>query len=237
MTIEESGEVENTEQTGQGTEGDDPSWWIDENTPGTGERPDWLGEKFKSAADLAKSYRDLEKRVGMAPESYDFSKSQYLDPDYAPFQELQELAKQKRVPAEVMDKMLESVDKYFSEFTPDYTEEAKLLGEDAPARLKILDNWAKATLSEESVRELQSSLKTAGAIKALEELRAKTMSDATKVPNGNESTENGTTLDDMRNELSNNLEKYKTDSKYRADYQNRLNRVAAANSSFVDKNM
>lgn len=230
---------ENNEGTGEaveGTGGATPSWFIDEGVPGVGDRPAWLGEKFKSAADLAKSYQDLEKRVGTAPESYDFSKSQYIDGDYAPFQELQELAKQKRVPAEVMDKMLESVDKYMDEFKPDYAAEQAKLGENAKERLKTLDNWAKANLSESSFQALTDSIKSVDGILALEELRNKFMSDSTRVPNGNEDSESAASLDELNNDLLNNLEKYKTDEKWRKEYQAKLNK-ASGNSSFVDKNM
>src|SRR5580658_9792682 len=100
-----------------------PSWFIDEGIPGAGDRPAWLPEKFKSVADMAKSNAELEKRLGMAPDEYDFSKSRYLDPDYVPFEELKQIAKEKRVPQEVIDKMLESVDKYMDEFNIDQKEE------------------------------------------------------------------------------------------------------------------
>src|ERR1700676_124916 len=85
-----------------------PSWLIDEGLPGVGERPSWLNEKFKSVADLAKSYTELEKKVGTVPDEYDLSKSKFIDPAYAPIQDMLQLAKDKRVPKEVIDKMVES---------------------------------------------------------------------------------------------------------------------------------
>ncbi len=106
----------------------EPTWWLDEGIPGIGEKPSWLGDKFKTAADLAKSYSELEKRVGTAPDDYDFARSKSLDPDYVPFQEMLELAKQRRVPKDVMDKMIDSVDKYFDEFKTNEDEEFKKLG-------------------------------------------------------------------------------------------------------------
>lgn len=212
-----------------------PSWYMDEGIPGVGDRPTWLNEKFKTAADLAKSYHELEKKVGTAPEEYDLSKSRYIDPDYVPFQELATLARDKRVPKEVMDKMLDSVDKYMDEFAIDYTEEAKKLGDNAKERITTLDNWAKANLSDPSYKALTNNLKSADAVKALEELRGKMMSNNTTVPNGNDGGANNVaTIDDLKTELSANLEKYKTDPKYRDDLRARME-VAAKNSNFVDK--
>lgn len=223
------------ENNGMQNSGNEPSWWLDEKTPGVGDRPEWLGSKFKTAADLAKSYSELEKRVGVAPEKYDFSKSKYIDPEFQSFKELAEFAKGKRVPQEVMDKMLESVDMYLGEFTTDPSEELKKLGEDAPQRLQTLDNWVKANFTDEAYNALTTSIRTADGLKAMEEIRNKMMSNTTTVPNGNSTgTANTASMADLQEELNNNLTKYKTDPKYRADIQNRLAN-AAKQSSFVDK--
>lgn len=212
-----------------------PSWYIDEGIPGTGERPSWLNEKFKTAADLAKSYHELEKKVGTPPDEYDLSKSKYIDADYAPIQDFLKLAKDKRVPKDVIDMMGTAIDKYMDEFAIDYTEEAKKLGDNAGERLKTLDNWAKANLSQESFDALTSNIRNADGIKALEELRSKMMSGNTMVPSGNDNaTNNVASLDDLRNEICTNLEKYKTDERYRKDLQARLE-VAAKASNFIDK--
>ena len=214
-----------------------PTWFIDEGRPGEGERPQWLSDKFKTAADLGKSYAELEKKFGQVPDEYDISGSKFIDHEYAPFQEFLKLAKEKRVPKDVVDKMVDSFDKYMDEFTIDYEEEAKKLGADAPERLKVLDNWAKANLSEESYHALTSNLKNANAIKALEELRGKMMSNTVLVPGGNDAAStNVETLDDVRTDLNNNLTKYKTDVVYRKDIQGRLERASKnSNSNFIDK--
>jgi hypothetical protein len=214
-----------------------PSWFIDEGIPGVGDRPSWLSDKFKNAAELAKSYAELERKFGTAPEEYDFSKSKYIDPDYVPFQELQALGKEKRVPKDVMDKMVDSFDKYMDEFKIDYSEEIKSLGDNAKERLKTLDNWAQANLSKESYESLTANLKSASAIKALEELRSKMMSSSTMVPGGNENANtNVATLEDVKQELVNNLDKYKADPKYRKDLQSRME-IASKTSTLnvIDK--
>jgi hypothetical protein len=220
--------------TGEETQ-DQPKWYIDEGMAGSGDRPQWLPDKFKSAADLGKSYAELEKRVGTPPEEYDISNSKFLDQGYAPIQEFLALAKEKRVPKDVMDKMVDSLDKYMDQFTINYEEETKKLGENGKERLKTLDNWAKANLSQDSYTALTNNLKSANAIKALEELRSKMMSNNTVIPNGNDSnTTNVQTIAELQAEMGTNLTKYKTDPKYRADLQARI-AIAAKNSDYIDK--
>src|ERR1700760_1358244 len=90
-----------------------PSWWIDEKTPGVGARPDFLPEKYKTVADVVKAHKELEQRLGPAPNEYNFSKGEgWIEPDYEPFQHMADFAKQHHVPQAVMDKMLESVGLY-----------------------------------------------------------------------------------------------------------------------------
>ena len=217
-------------------ENETPSWFIDEGRPGAGDRPAWLNDKFKSAADLAKSYVELEKKFGVVPDEYDFSKSRYLDADYVPFQELKQIGKDKRVPQEFMDKMIDSVDKYMDEFKVDYSEELKKLGDNAQERITTVNNWAKANLSKDSYEALSSNLNSAESFKAIEELRGKIMSNSPQVPSGNEgATHNAASLNDIKMELSNNLGKYKSDEAYRKDLQRRLEVAAKNTPGYVDK--
>lgn len=212
-----------------------PKWFIDEGIPGIGERPSWLPDKYKTVADLARSNSELEKRYGTVPDKYDFDKSKFLDPDYVPFQELQEVAKERRVPQEFIDKMIESVDKYVDEFRTDTAEELKKLGDNAKERVITLDNWAKANLSREAYEGLTNSLSNAESIKALEELRGKMMSNTPQVPNNQGNVSGGQSLDDVKMELQNNLQKYKDDPKYRLDIQKRLEQAAKNVPGYVDK--
>ena len=213
-----------------------PSWYIEDGVPGVGNRPLWLPEKYKTVADLAKSNAELEKRLGTAPDEYDFSKSKYIDPDYEPFQDLKKVAKDKRVPQEVIDKMLESVDKYMDEFSTNPEEEFKKLGDNADNRLKTLDNWLKANSSKESYEAIVANNRNAESIKALEELRGKFMTNTTQVPSGTDANTNSSiSIPELQNELATNLEKYKTDPTYRKDLQTRIEIAAKNNSDYVDK--
>jgi len=209
------------------TERTEPSWWWDDNTPGNGDRPEYLPEKFKRVSDIAKAYKELEQRIGSAPSEYDLSKGEsWIEPDYEPFMEMAEYAKSRHVPQDVMDKMLESVGKYLDEFKTDPMVEIEKLGGDAKDRLKKLNNWARSNLSEQTFAVLSAHMKTADAIQALEEIRGKMMSSETRIPSNNESsTESSYNMDDWRSELNSNLDKYKTDKKFRDDMQRKLEMI------------
>lgn len=218
----ENSEGTNPEITGAGE--NSPAWHWDDNTPGSGERPSWLQPKFKSVAEAAKSFNELEKLKGAAPAQYDFSKAKdWIEPDYVPFQEMAEFAKSKHVPQEVMDKFLDSVGMYLSEFKTDINEEKAKLGEKASERLQTLNNWAKSNLSEKSFQTLSAGMRTADAIEALEEIRNKMLSGNTLVPNGNSAVSSGGfTLEEYRSELNANYAKFKTDPAYRNEMERKL---------------
>lgn len=217
-------------------DGNVPLWYIDDSTPGVGNRPSWLPDKFKTVADLAKSNAELEKRLGTVPDNYDFSKAKFVNPNYDAFKELQSFAKDKRVSQEVMDKFIDSVDKYINdEYKTDPQQLLKELGDNAKERIEVLDNWSKANLSKDGYEALNKNLGNAAAIKALEELRGKFMSNTPQVPGNSGNVNNSASLDDIKMELSNNLQKYKTDEGYRKDIQKRLEVAAKNTPGFVDK--
>lgn len=215
---------------------EDPKWFIDEGLPGVGERPQWLPEKFKTVADMSKSYAELEKKFGTVPEEYDISNSVYLDPDKDIIKDFLQVAKEKRVPKEVVDKMVDTFDRYLGEHDVNTDEEVKKLGDNAAERLKTLNNWAKANLSDDSYKALSKNLQSADSILALEELRGKMMTSSTQIPNGNDgaSQNESNTVKDIQDEIGKNYEKYKTDPKYRAELQGKLE-VAVKRAGMIDK--
>lgn len=209
-------------------------WFIDESTPGTGERPSWLPPKFKTVADLAKAHSELEKKLGTVPEKYEFN-SKHLDSSYQGFEDLQKFAKDKRVPKEVMDKFVETMDSYVSKTSINPEEEMKRLGENAQERLTVLDNWAKANLSKEGYEAIKNNVKDAPTIKALEELREKTMLNTIQVPTNSNPLTPPPSVDDLKAELAKNIEKYKSDDAYRKDWQSRLDKAAKSSTTYIDK--
>ena len=205
---------------------EEPTWWWDKSTPGTGDRPDWLPKKYKSAEDTAKAFKELEKRLGSAPDKYDWSKGKsWVDEEYEPFQKMAEFAKSNHVPQVVLDNMLESVGTYLDEFNTDYEAEKKELGDNAEERLNTVDNWAKANFSEETYNSLITNLRTAGDVKAIEEMRSKMVESMTTIPTGNETSESKMTVKEIQAEMKQNYDRYKTDESYRKEIKNKIARA------------
>lgn len=227
VTIESTEGIESPQVESSLTTQSTPAWWIDENTPGVGERPNFFPEKYKTVADIVKAHKELEQRLGAAPSQYDFSKGQsWIEPNYEPFHEMAEFAKSKHVPQDVMDKMLETVGTYLDEFKVDIKEEKSKLGENAQERLTKLNNWAKSNLSERSYNALTTGMRTAEAIEALEELRNRMMDNNTMVPGANNSSSNaGVTIEEYRSKLSENFQKYKEDPAFRKEMLSMLEQI------------
>jgi len=213
-----------------------PSWNWDENTVGTGDRPDYLAEKFKSVADAAKSYNSLEKKLGTAPKEYDFSLSKsWLDPDFEPLKEAAQFAKEKHVSQDVMNQILGAATMYLEENTVKTTDEIAKLGANANERLTLINNWAKSNFTESTFNALTSSMDTAESVVAMEEIRNKMLNNITAIPSSNDSNTNSAqSLAEVQGELNNNLAKYKSDPKYRKEISAKLE-AASSNSSFTDK--
>lgn len=212
-----------------GTEAPSPSWWLDENTPGFGDRPNFLPEKYKTVADVVKAHKELEQRLGSAPAKYDFSKGKaWIEEDYEPFQHMAEFAKSKHVPQEVMDKFLDTVGLYLDEFKVDINEEKAKLGEKASERIQVLNNWAKSNLSEKAFEVLSGSMRTAEQIEALEEIRSKMLGGNSMVPGANAApAQAGMSLEEYRSELNANYSKYKSDPHYRKEMERKLEMIVS----------
>jgi hypothetical protein len=220
-----------------------PSWFIDEGVAATGERPEWFPQKFKTVKDALTSLSELEKKMGTAPvEDYDFGEhGEVFDKNHEAFKELTAYAKEKRVPQEVMSKMLECFTKYGQSLAPNADAEMAKLGPDGAKQIETLNNWAKANLSTEAAEALFESMGSAKAVKAMMEVRAKMIGSTTpNIPNGSEPNgASSESIADLEAELSKpeNFRNYQNDEKYRNDYKRRLQDAARRDTShgYVEK--
>jgi len=231
MSEGKDGSSDNEESNAEPSANNEPTWWWDKSTPGSGDRPDWLPSQFKSAEDASRSYSELSKKIGTAPDAYDWSAGKsWVEPEYEPLQDLATFAKSKHVPQDVFDKMLNTVGQYLDEFKVDYAEERALLGEGAEERLNTINNWAKSNFTETTFHALTANMQTADAVKAIEEIRNKMIENNTMIPTGNENQEdNFDTLDDVETEMMTNIEQYKNDAKYRRTITAKIEKAIARN--------
>lgn len=215
------------------------SWWLDAENPGVGERPEWLPKQFKRVSDLGKSYSELQKKLGQSgsnvPKEYDLGEySEMFAPDNEIVQKLMSKSKENGLSQKAFSEVLGTTSEYIQSMMTDPGAEMKKLGDDASERIEVLNNWAKSNLSETSARALFESLTTADAVKAVEEIRSKLM---TQIPNGSEGEQKGeskSTYEDVRAEMSANYEKYKNDANYRKEIKEKL-ALVTEKAGFVDK--
>lgn len=207
----------------------EPKWWLSKDSPMQGDIPEWMPSQFKSVEALATSYKELQKRFGQAPDSYDLTKGGgWVNPEYEGFKEMIDLGQKYRVPGEFMDKMLESVGGYIDShsFKPETVIGA--LGDGANERLEILENWGSSNFGEETFAALTENITTADGILALEKIREAMMNNQTVIPTDSGVPSKASTIASLQEEMRENLSKYEKDPSYRSDLMRRFD-IAAQN--------
>jgi hypothetical protein len=168
------------QDSGNQTEQTTTSWYIDENIPGTGERPEWLKEKYKSATDQAKAYTELEKRLGAfkgAPDEYDLSlegeefENVKIDKENPVLQEFLEDAKKNNVSQQYVSQMLKSYAKMQKMQQPNFDKELEKLGPTGKQDLQVLLQWGNNNLSSDEISTFKSMVKTADDVRLFEKIR------------------------------------------------------------------
>jgi len=206
--------------------GSEPSWYIDEGIAGSGERPAWLPEKFKTVKSMADSYSVLEKKFTAPSGEYDLSKGEgWFNPEFEPLKDLVDAAKKSQVPQEVIDKMLSGVGDYLKQDSFDEASEIAKLGEGYEQRIETVVNWAKSNLSEKAFKSLSEMAMTADDILAIEEIRNLHMSNQNQIPTNQNTQTSHKTLKDLQQEMISNYDKYKTDKSYRENIKSQMEKL------------
>ena len=179
------------------------SWLWGDEVPGTGDAPDWFNSaKYKSVAEQAKAYPELEKRFGSftgapkeyavpeaselakdidLPEGVDFN----LSPDDPLLKTFSEQAREMGINQEGFNKLVglyvqQQVNDYAATMTS-AAEQKQLLGANADERLENITKWAQANMDNELYQKLEESLTTAAAVEVVEHLINKSRN--TPLPN------------------------------------------------------
>jgi hypothetical protein len=153
-------------------------WYYDDGIKGTGERPEWLKEKYKSAADQAKAYVEVEKKLGAfkgAPDKYDLSLPDYPDvkmrEDDPILGDFLESAKKNGISQEYVTELLGTYAHALTVNIPDPEAEIKKLGPNAHQELKILSTWAESKLTPQEFEIFQRMTMTAESVRLWEKIR------------------------------------------------------------------
>jgi hypothetical protein len=199
-------------------------WYYDDNIKGEGDRPEWLKDKYKSAAEQAKAYVEVEKKLGAfkgAPEEYDLSLQDYPELKFSKedpmLQDFLAKAKENGVSQEYVTELLTTYAQALTINVPDADAEMKKIGPNAQQDLQILSQWAGQHLDKEEYKAFTSMVTTANAFKVFDKLRqAATMSDITP----GQPPQQRETEEQVRALISD--PRYETDPAFRADVRRRM---------------
>lgn len=151
-------------------------WFWTDGVKGADKRPDWLkADKYKTVADQAKAYIDLEKKHGElaakfkdfagAPEKYDLTVPEDLKdklewlPDDPLLAQFQTLAKESGMSQPIFEKLLHTFAQYeYANMAPDWAKEKAAIGERADERLSGFWDWAGATFDDETATTVKRAL-------------------------------------------------------------------------------
>lgn len=205
-----------------------PTWYVDEGVPGPGNRPEWLNPKFKTVAEVARSYNELEKKFGAmsgAPDDYDFGEAG-IDKNNPHMKDLVNYAKEQRISQDAFSQFVKGFAGYADSSLPNPDEELKRLGPDGEKRIKEISQWAANNLSETSNKTLYDIATKAEVVEMLDEIRQKGFKPSAQPPQGyNDSGSSAPTEKEVRAELSQNLKRYNSDPNYRNEIRSKLERA------------
>jgi hypothetical protein len=209
-----------------------PKWYIDDNTPGVGQRPDWLPEKYQKVSDLGKAYTEAQKKLGSftgAPEKYDLSVLE-LDENQLLVKEMTSVAKELNMSQDGFNKFLGRIaSATATEDEMHLDQQVKALGKDGERMLVEYKNWSKDYLKPE-VREVVSEwIKTADDLKAFNHLMAHTHMSAVPTNNTMALANKFEGVSELKAELTKNINRYKTDKSYQKDWSARMKRAFERN--------
>lgn len=229
-----------SEETGVGTNSDvlpgdaqgtqEPAWKIDANTPGNGDRPSWLPPKYGSAEDLGKGYAELEKKLGTftgAPEKYDLSALK-VDESQLLIQEMVAVGKELNMSQDGLAKFIGRIANASETMDESYLQdEVKKLGKEAETELLQFQNFVADRVGENEKAVIGDWIKTADDLKVFNKLVATSSYSAVPGNSAMHLANAHETVQSLRQEMVENIDKYNGDSKYRANYSKRLMQAVA----------
>lgn len=201
-----------------------PSWMWAEGVAGTGDKPDFLLDKYTSVAEQARALPEALKRFGAfkgAPkDGYDMSKlPEGMSPDSPLLKGFQETFKEMNLDQAGFEKMAGKFAELHQSLVAKSQEEIiKEVG--SKEVVERVDNWIKSLPADiqETVKEWQLS----GAdIKALDAIRSGRSASALPTPAQYESRHSYETVKAVEAEKNKNWERYKNDEAYRSEIERR----------------
>ena len=149
-------------------------YFLTEGIKGTGDTPEWFkADKYKSIADQAKAYTELEKRFGGfkgAPKD-GYQAPEGIEADDALFAELKTFAEETNMSQDAFDRAWEILQAQ-SEAVEEVSLEAEMakLGDNATGRIKHVEQFMKNNLDPDTYERLRYAVNSAESVELVEAL-------------------------------------------------------------------
>lgn len=206
-------------------------YFLSDGIKGSGDAPDWYkADRYKSVADQAKAYTELEKKFGgfTGSPKDGYTNPEGVEADDALLAELTEFAKETNMNDDSFSRAWEllSVQNEAVEEVNAEMEMAKL-GENATERLKTVEGFLKNNLDADAYTEVQDLVTTADSVKLIETIVKATMPTRLPIEGGEHPT--GLSWSDVEAEM---FKKHENGQLLRSVDQNHERKVQAMIASF-----
>tara|TARA_R110002012_G_scaffold22589_6_gene77896 strand:- start:10474 stop:11190 length:717 start_codon:yes stop_codon:yes gene_type:complete len=147
-------------------------YFLSDGIKGSGDAPEWYNsEKYKSVADQAKGYSELEKRFGGfkgAPKD-GYTPPEGVEADDALYQELEAFATKTNMNSDVFQEAWELLSTQ-GEVAEEYNQEVELekLGDNAQERIKTVEGFMKNNLDADTYEQARGLVTNADTIELVE---------------------------------------------------------------------
>lgn len=173
-----------------------PVWMLYGDVKGQGEMPAWyLADKYKTVAEQAKAYPELQKRFGAftgapkegkyeAPPLPEGVEGEFLT-DHPVFESFTKWALENQVSQKGYNDVLGMLAVYEASQAPDFEVAKKEIGDEADKRIEAVSLWAKANLDAEGYKGYVAALggtNAAAVFKTIEAITAKARQPARAKP-------------------------------------------------------
>lgn len=233
----DSENVEPTAPLGENTEAQpEIEWYFDNGIKGEGPRPVWLKEKYKSVADQASAYGELEKKLGEfkgAPkDGYKFEEADGLNLEDPMLQKFLPKFKEMNMSQDAVKSLINEWSEYQKSVTHiDVKEEIRKLGIEGEDMIAKTNQWMKNNLDPKVMETVQSWIHTAEDMQALNALRSFQPLSRSPTPNEMQTSFSYETLAEVKNEKIKNWQKYQDDTNYREDVNTRMAAAVTRNDA------
>ena len=202
-------------------------WFFSEGVKGEGEKPEWMKDKYKTMADQARAYGDLEKKLGEvrgAPkDGYKFDGIEGVDQDDPMLAHFSETFKELNLSQEGFERVLSEFNSLqTSMVTTDMEAEMKKLGPNGKAEVTQINSWINNTFDDETAATVRGWVATADDMRALQAL--KSFQPRSSIPNQSDmiNVASFESSSEIKSEMTSNWARYKDDEGYRNSMMSRM---------------